>query len=170
MATPSSTPSTLNLTSEHTFQKPPAHLLTTGCGAICGDSSQKEQLDARKEPGYRPISGRKGGWEGARATPSVGSLAPSQAQVKARQAAQTRPGWGPRWGGVGSFASMPAETQEMPSVCPSPAPPVADTWNPLWLSLSGHHAKPSSLLTGLILTSIVRTSYHDSPPFYRWEQ
>ena len=113
---------------------------------------------------------KEGGMGGTRATPSVGSLAPSQVQVKARQAAQTRPGWGPGWGRVGSFASRPAETQEMPSVCPSPAPPVADTWNPPWLSLSGHHAKPSSLLTGLSLTSIVRTSYHNSPPLYRWEQ
>lgn len=67
--------------------------------------------------------------EGTRATPSVGSLAPSQAQGKARHA-QTRPGWGLGWGGVDGFASRPAETQEMPSVCPSPAPPVADTRNP----------------------------------------
>ena len=168
MATPSSTPSTLNLTSEHTFQKPPAHLLTTGCGAICGDSSQKEQLDARKEPGYRPISGRKGGWGGLGPHPVLAAWLP--AKSRSRQGRQHRPGRGPGWGRVGSFASRPAETQEMPSVCPSPAPPVADTWNPPWLSLSGHHAKPSSLLTGLSLTSIVRTSYHNSPPLYRWEQ
>lgn len=30
------------------------HLLATGCGAVCRASSRQEQLDARKEPGYRP--------------------------------------------------------------------------------------------------------------------
>lgn len=94
--------------------------LRSGCGAIFGDSNrQKNQTPGRS----RNIDcfWREGGQAGAQAR-GFSSLAPRQAQAKAGQAAQTRPG-----GPGASLQACGGASMEKPSVHPSVCPPPALT-------------------------------------------
>lgn len=159
MAIPSPTPSTRKAS-----QKPPSHLLATGCGAICGDSSRQEQLDARKEPGIDRFWKERGGRAGTQATPcrqpgsqpSTGQGGPSSTDKAGTARASLR--------------GLRRPKTEKPSVCPTGlstmgTPSRRHLRPPRRLSGPGHRARPFSLPTGLILTTTARTSYYDSPHF-----